>query len=202
MMGPWIGNTGAVLLPFVVALLITTLAGELSHTARLRLMAEEMDDVPVVPRHDLERLRRRHDLIATVRGVSSPNYVTAGRFIIQLALMGVSTPLLWICVMYPSPSIERELPAPSTSVGKNEMPQYWIVADAAGRIYLNDTVVANPEDRSCVQLTEMLKAHAGFGGGPAMGLSVEPSVPAQRFIDILNAVAKAGEKPPVIFEEF
>jgi hypothetical protein len=73
----------------------------------------------------------------------------------------------------------------------------------AGQVFFDGDLMAEPDDQDCSSLVDRLRHQAGFGGHLSFGLSIDHNLPAQRFIDIMNAMARAGMKePPVIFEEF
>jgi hypothetical protein len=96
----WIRDSVAALVPVALALTTVTLAGELEHTARLRMTAAQLnEDAPAFP-DDLRRLQRHQPLVATVRGASFWIYAAMGLSVGAVAAAIGAMSLVWTCMEY------------------------------------------------------------------------------------------------------
>jgi hypothetical protein len=195
------GEVALALLPFVLGLLLVTLAGELFHEARRRLMREEIAEAESISVREHKRVARHERLRMSVSGPRFPTDVAAIRFITQIFLPGAA--ILLFARLEFRLSGDGELSAPrivDPQVDRAGVPAWSVVIRKSGQVFLNGSVVAEPNDRQCLRLSDGLHAEAEFGGLRRVGLIIDPEVTTERIIDVLDTVERSGVTAVIIDE--
>jgi hypothetical protein len=180
-------------LPFVMGLGLLCFAGELSYTARERVMREELQQAEEQDELLGRRVQRRQQLILAVLGPRMPVFIAVGRFTTQLVVLPAAV-LTTAGLYWGSEPWLREVPAPRfDSVNASpEGESIHLRIGEDGGVYVDGLLVASAREDNPSKLQTILKTAFRTERRGFVLLQVDSDARCEWFLNVVGMTQATG----------